>query len=461
MSILDAELAELVFEHMRGVIIVDTDARVIYINKQWADIIGIDRDESIGKPVKEVLPNTKMDLIVQTGKPMNSDLFELNGKVYVCKRVPLYQDGKLIGAFSYEIFENMKIANEFIKMINQMSDELNYYRSEMRKIRGANYSINNIKGESKAIKRLRQQIYDASASNSTVLIQGETGTGKELVAHAIHDLSQRSINNLIKLNCAAIPTELIESELFGYEEGAFTGAKKGGKKGKFELAHMGSLFLDEICEIPTQAQAKLLRVIQEREVDRVGGFKSIPVDVRIIAATNRDIERMVEEKKFREDLYYRINVIQIVVPPLRSRKEDIGPISRSIIENLNRTLNMRIKGISDKAVRMLQHYDWPGNVRELHNVIERAMNGARYNDVLDEGHFEDFKDKYLSSSLTNIGKTLERGPQPLENIRNQAEREAIVAALNLFDHNKSKAAKYLHISRPLLYQKMNRLGIKL
>lgn len=457
---IDGELAELVFEQIHGVIIVDTNARVLYINKQWADLIGVDRNESVGKHVKEMLPSTKMDIIVQTGKPMNSDLFELKGHTYVCKRVPLFKDGQLIGAFSYEIFENMEIADEFIKKINKLSDELNYYKDEIRKIRKANYSIDNIKGESKAIKHLKKQIYNAAASNSTVIIQGETGTGKELVAHSIHDLSTRNINNFIKLNCAAIPSELIESELFGYEEGSFTGAKKGGKQGIFELAHMGSLFLDEICDLPLAAQAKLLRVFQEKEVNRIGGHRSIPVDVRIITATNQDMEKMVEEKKFREDLYYRLNVIQILVPPLRDRKEDIGPLCRGIIDTLNYNLNMRVKNISDQAVYMLQQHDWPGNIRELQNVIERAMNKVNYNDTLEEWHFDEFKEKYLNRGLTKSGKRPGKGRRFLESIITQTERETIIRTLKLNAGNKTKTAAHLNISRPLLYQKIKRLGIK-
>jgi len=458
---IDGELAELVFEQIHGVIIVDTNARILYINKQWADLIGVDRSESVGKLVKEVLPPTKMDIIVQTGKPMNSDLFELKGHTYVCKRVPLFKDGQLIGAFSYEIFENMEIADEFIKKINKLSDELNYYKDEVRKMRRANYSIDNIKGESKAIKHLKKQIYNAAASNSTVIIQGETGTGKELVAHSIHDLSTRNMNNFIKLNCAAIPNELIESELFGYEEGSFTGAKKGGKQGIFELAHMGSLFLDEICDLPLAAQAKLLRVLQEKEVNRVGGHRSVPVDVRIITATNQDMEKMVEEKKFREDLYYRLHVIQILVPPLRERKEDIGPLCRGIIDNLNYTLNMRVKNISEQAIDMLRQHDWPGNIRELQNVIERAMNKVNYNDTLEEWHFNEFREKFLNRGLAKSGKRSGKNLRFLENVITQTERETILRTLKLHEGNKTKTAAHLNISRPLLYQKIKRLGIKL
>lgn len=458
---IDGELAELVLEQIHGVIIVDTNARILYINKQWADLIGVDRSDSIGKLVKEVLPPTKMDIIVQTGKPMNSDLFELKGHTYVCKRVPLFKDGQLIGAFSYEIFENMEIADEFIKKINKLSDELNYYKNEVRKMRRTNYSIDNIKGESKAIKHLKKQIYNAAASNSTVIIQGETGTGKELVAHSIHDLSTRNMNNFIKLNCAAIPNELIESELFGHEEGSFTGAKKGGKQGIFELAHMGSLFLDEICDLPLAAQAKLLRVLQEKEVNRVGGHRSVPVDVRIITATNQDMEKMVEEKKFREDLYYRLHVIQILVPPLRERKEDIGPLCRGIIDNLNYTLNMRVKNISEQAIDMLRQHDWPGNIRELQNVIERAMNKANYNDMLEEWHFNEFKEKFLNRSLVKSGKRSAKNLRFLENVITQTERDTIIRTLKLHQGNKTKTAAHLNISRPLLYQKIKRLGIKL
>lgn len=305
---------------------------------------------------------------------------------------------------------------------------------------------------------MKKQIKQVSYSVSTVLIYGETGSGKELVAHSIHDLSTRSLHNFIKVNCAAIPSELFESELFGYEEGSFTGAKRGGKKGLVELADGGTLFLDEIHQLSFAMQSKLLRFLQEREFIRVGGSKTMTVDTRIIAATNENLQELVEQKLFREDLYYRLNILEIQVPPLRDRKEDIQPITESIVQQLNNLLGRaevrRIKGISEGALLLLKQYDWPGNIRELHNVLERAVNLC-YEPILDLKHLKDFQQKVIESQpAATVNRMGELFPQmsliTLKEAKMNAELAAVRAALSVFHGNKTKAAQSLGISRQAL-----------
>jgi len=323
------------------------------------------------------------------------------------------------------------------------------------------YSIQDIIGNSNAVKNLRSQIFTAAAVNATVLITGETGTGKELVAHAIHSLSQRKNNPFIRINCSAIPDELIESELFGYEEGAFTGASLGGKEGAFELANNGAILLDEIADLPKTMQAKLLRVLQEKEIIRIGGKDIIPLDVRIIAACNINLKELIKQKQFRQDLYYRLNVINITVPSLRERLDDIPLLVDYFIKKNNLNMGMKIESCSPKLIKLFKNYDWPGNIRELQNIIERAMIGSRKSTVIDEKHINTME--LLSSSKKSqfpsyngaFNKTL------MKNTVEETEKELIIKTLRCVDWNKTEAAKHLGIARPVLYKKMKRLGIAL
>jgi transcriptional regulator with PAS, ATPase and Fis domain len=301
---------------------------------------------------------------------------------------------------------------------------------------------------------LKNRIMQAAITNSTVVITGETGTGKELVAHSIHNLSARTFGNFIKINAAGFPESLAESEFFGYEEGAFTGAKKGGKKGKFELADAGTLFIDEINQMPLSLQPKILRALQEREIDRVGGGESVRIDVRIIAATNHDLDDLVSQGKFRKDLYYRLNVLSIPIPPLRERKEDLPELVMDKVMKLNLELGKNIVYVDDAVYNHLRNHDWPGNVRELHNAIEQAMNYAK-GDTLRVEYFN----LRIDNSRLDLSK-LSGFEHPIEAIKREAERKLIHDILAMFDGNRSKTAEYLKVSRPLLYQKMARLGIK-
>ena len=370
---LDSEVYKLIVEQLDGAVVTDKEGRYIYVTKSWEEYFGTTLENVKGKYVRDVVPTTKIHEALITKRPIIGIPIPLRAKdnrQSFCNYIPIIKNDEVVAGFIYIIFNTEKKAVEFSKMLSKMMDELNYYQEELRNLRKSKYSIDDIIGDSDAIVNLRKQIRRAANSTSNVLIEGETGVGKELVAHSIHDLSKRSIKPLIKVNCAAIPSELFESELFGYEYGAFTGAKKEGKQGKFEMANGGSLFLDEINQLSVVAQPKLLRVLQEKEIERIGGKESVPVDVRLIVATNTSLEKMIIDKKFRDDLYYRLNVINIRIPSLRERKRDIRLLADNIISKLNFQLGLNVQGIDNHVIEKFMEYEWPGNIRELQNVIE-------------------------------------------------------------------------------------------
>jgi formate hydrogenlyase transcriptional activator len=338
--------------------------------------------------------------------------------------------------------ENALAYRQIAELKNKLAEEKLYLEDEIR----TQYNFEEIIGESAALKRILNQVETVAPTGSTVLIQGETGTGKELIARAIHSLSDRHERTFVKINCAAIPTGLLESELFGHEKGAFTGAISQ-KIGRFELAHGGTLFLDEVGDIPLEIQPKLLRVLQEQEFERLGATRTLRVDVRIVAATNRDLSKMVEERQFRSDLYYRLNVFPIVVPPLRERPEDIPILVRYFAQRLARRMNKHIETIPSEAMRALTLYPWPGNIRELENFIERAV-------ILSKGS----KLEIPLSELKNSEEVSSAETLTLE----EAERRHILQAL---DETKwviggpRGAAARLGMKRTTLHSRMQKLGI--
>jgi len=338
--------------------------------------------------------------------------------------------------------ENALAYREIAELKNKLADEKLYLEEEIR----TEYTFEEIVGESPALKRVLSQVETVAATDSSVLVLGETGTGKEVIARAIHDLSPRRERTFVKVNCAAIPTGLLESELFGHEKGAFTGAI-AQKVGRFELAHRGTLFLDEVGDIPLELQPKLLRVLQEKEFERLGSTRTLHVDVRVVAATNRDLTQMVEDRQFRSDLYYRLNVFPIVVPPLRDRSEDIPLLVRYFAQKHARRMDRRIETIPTEEMEALTRYHWPGNVRELENLIERAV-------ILSRGpalHVPLPEDR-LSGDLSVAS------PVTLE----AAERDHILRALrdtNWVIAGTNGAAARLGMKRTTLQSRMNKLGV--
>lgn len=368
----------------------------------------------------------------------------------IASRIPIIKNGEIIGVVGKVLFRNVKELNSLYKKISVIEKELANYKSRFKGFNTAIYSLENIIGESDSICSAKAIVKKAAHTNSNILILGESGTGKEIFAHAIHLESNRYEGPFVKVNCAAIPSDLLESELFGYEAGAFTGARKEGKIGKFEIANEGTIFLDEIGDMPLHMQVKLLRVIQEREVEKVGGVATKKINIRIIAATNRNLEKLVSEGKFREDLYYRLNVVTIEIPPLRERGNDIILISNHLIKKLSVNLDKKVKGMSKEAEQYLKTYEWKGNVRELENVLERAINIMGDSDIIDVDD--------LPKEIT--GKKASIIPKRLQDVLEESEKNAIILALRATDGNKTKAAKILGIGRTSLYEKIEKYKIQ-
>lgn len=452
------EEIEKYLESIPGIVVIDMKGNVVYVNEQCAGYFGMSRNSIYGEKINKVFPQTKMIKGLTLDEPALIFYNSYMG-IGISVQVPIYDGSHKIGLLEYDVTQSSDKLYDLSKDYgNFLDQELLNLEKEIIEKQDSRYSINSIIGSSDSILELKKKIITAAKSNSTVIIKGETGTGKELVAHAIHNLSGRRSNRLVKINATAFPETLIESELFGYEGGAFTGAKKSGKKGKFETADKGTLFIDEINNMPISLQPKLLRVLQEHEIERIGGNTDIPIDVRIIAATNQDLQQLISENRFREDLYYRLNVIEIEVPTLKERLEDIEDLISEKIKGLNIELGRDVERATTTAISFLKKYNWPGNVRQLHNVIERAMNFSKGKELTREdfeaamvgvcGQGEEIKSKNGKNTLGSI-----------EDVRNKAERELILETLKIYGNNKTKAAKSLNIARPLLYQKMKRLGI--
>ena len=464
----DKDFMEMMLECIPGLLCIDNDGKITYVNEKMLKYKNCTSEQMIGKHIKEFFPYTHMienmenerdTIAFYQGNVTSKD--DVEASVHYVLR----KDGKRVGLMTYDIFQELKEFEQFVRMYGELDDKIKYYREELKEYRMTKYSIEDIVGQSEQIKKLKADIKNAAKTSSTVLITGETGTGKELVAHSIHDLSKRRSNKFVKLNITNLPPSLIESELFGYEAGSFTGAVKSGKKGRLEEADNGTLFIDEIETLPLEMQPKLLRVLQEREIERIGNNESIQINVRIISATNEKLEELVKERKFRKDLFYRLEVVRINVPSLRERKEDIRLLAEHFIREYNMTLGTNVTGITDAAVVKLESYDWPGNVRELKNVIERAM-GAANNNLVDSDSIQIAS--IVDNSALGRGGTAAvphsyfdfEGESPIEEAKRQAEIAVITEALARAEGNKKRAAEMLKIARPLLYQKMDRLKIE-
>ena len=447
----DLRTAMAILEKCDAIAVTDKSGKYIYVNQNWTDVIGMDILTLQEKHPWDIFPNTAVREVLRSKKPMIGYKMRFNQTEGFVSYYPLMEGEHLFGVFIWAQYTTTEYALQFSQRVLELSRELAATKETLRVMSTANYSLANIIGESAAIQKLRQEIIEASHTTSTVLIEGETGVGKELVAHAIHDCSARKTQRFVRVNCSAIPVELAESELFGYDEGAFTGAKKGGKKGKFELASRGSLFLDEINQLPVVIQPKLLRVLQEREFERVGGNELIPTNARIITATNVPLMDLVATGSFRSDLYYRLNVIHIKIPPLRERKEDIPSLVQNLLLKLNHDLGTDISYVENSVYELMSLYSWPGNIRELQNKVERAINCCK-GDTLNPSHFD------LPESGAPLEKEPPSGitPHSLFNLKSEMDYETIKEAMLKCRGNKTKAAEMLGISRTALYKKLRK-----
>lgn len=435
-------------EAIECIVVVNRDGIVMMLNKAYANFLNVKPEEAIGKHVTNVIENTRLHIVLKTGKAEIGKIQRIKNNDSVTLRIPIYRDDEVVGAVGKVIYKDVSEVKSLYQKLEAAEKELNLYKERFKKVKGGYYAIDNIIGKSSEICRLKKIVTRVADSDSTVLITGESGTGKEVFANAIHEASNRRDNEYIKINCAAIPHNLLESELFGYEEGAFTGARQGGKIGKFELANQGTLFLDEIGDMSLEMQAKLLRVLQEKKIERVGGTESIDIDVRIIAATNQNLMEKIEKGEFREDLFYRLNVIPLRIPPLRERQEDIPLLCDFFIKKYNDKFGIYIENIEEEAMAYLKRYKWPGNVRELENVIERIYNFIDGNVI---------KKEHLPKKILSNNNILPNGD--LKRIMDKYEKEIIVKTLKTYDGNKSITAKALGISRTSLYQKIDKYEI--
>ncbi|SDH73539.1 transcriptional regulator [Alteribacillus persepolensis] len=446
-----------------GVAVVDEQARVVAVNDAYTRFIGIDKSDAMGKHVTDVIENTNLHNTVQTGLPERGAIQYIQGQPMVVHRIPIWKNDRVAGAIGMLIFEGLTELYEIYERMQKNSERTPAPKRSVfpNTLEGRRITtLEQIIGDSKSTAESKSIARKVAKKNVTTLITGESGTGKEMYAQGIHHLSPFTNGRFVSVNCGAIPASLVEAELFGYEEGAFTDAKKGGKPGKCELAQNGTLFLDEIGEMPVDMQTKLLRVLQEKEFERVGGTKRYPLHTRIIAATNKNLSRLVKEGTFREDLYYRLHVIEIPIAPLRERKEDIPPLVSHYLTVLSKKHETAVKTLTPEAMNMFVQYPWPGNIRELTNVIERLVVLIE-NQTIDRKHLPDFLSNETSAFRDNA-PSVQPLPSSVRDVKQEEERrekEMIAAALKQNNGNKSKTAKTLGIHRTTLYQKLRKYQI--
>jgi transcriptional regulator with PAS, ATPase and Fis domain len=440
---------------VEGLQVVDPRGMITLVNESYLRIHKVRREECEGRPVTEVIENTRMHIVARTGVPEVDDIQSISGHEYVVSRIPILKDGKCLGAVGKIVFQDFAEIQRLAQKAKRLQMELEALRkSKVLPHADTRFTFEDVVATCESSILAKERAMMGAPTQSTILLLGESGVGKEVYAQAIHNLSPRYNRPFVRVNCSAITESLIESELFGYADGAFTGARKGGRTGKFEQANTGTIFLDEIGDMPLAAQAKLLRVLQEREIDRVGGEGTLPVDIRVIAATNQDLWAMVERKEFRRDLFFRLNVIPIVIPPLRERPDDVKALARLFWADLQHTHGIAAKYLTDGAKRLLANYSWPGNIRELHNVLERTFTIIRDNLIS-----EDQVRMILQGVGSSAGQLCENEDCTLDEVVETAERRAIGFALARTNNNKAQAAKLLGISRPLLYRKMGQYQI--
>ena len=451
MDQLDRELLEAVVDNpYECPVIIDTKGIIRFISHYSMELIGVDPVTAIGRHVKEVIKETNLHEVVETGRAKIGQTLFVGGRLQIISRIPLKnREGKIIGAVGKAMLHHESKVMEIQRRLDVLHSKLKYYRDEIKSLKGARVLI----GQSDLIQIAKKLALQVSASDFPVLITGESGTGKETIAYYIHRNSKRAEGPFIRVNCAAIPPELIESELLGYEGGAFTGARAQGKPGKFELANNGTILLDEIGDMPLTMQAKLLRVLQEQELEHIGGITTIKLDYRLIVSTNKNLQEMMNKGTFREDLYYRVSSFQIHAPSLRNIREDIPVIARHLMSILNQEVGSYPADISEEAMEMLKNYQWPGNVRELKNVLERGLIMARG---------EQLRPEHLPGRITGLEMMTDGLFRPNGSLKERlagVERQIISDTLRSVGGNRLKAAKILGIHRSSLYEKMKQHNV--
>ena len=437
-----------------GAIAVDRDARITWINDSYCQLLGVREKDVIGQPVQRIIPRTRMPEVVASGDPLLLDIMEYQDQQLVVTRLPYFDDdGEVIGAIACILYDDLQPLTPLVAQYRRLHQDLQAARKALaRKARSTRYSLSDFIGASPQALDVKRKARLAAGRDVPVLLLGETGTGKEVLAQSIHAGSERSEQPFVAVNLAAIPESLLEAEFFGVAAGAYTGANRN-RTGRFQLASGGTLFLDEVGDMPLSLQAKLLRALQEGEVEPLGSSKVVPVDVRLIAATSRDLEAMVADGSFRSDLYYRLNVLEIRVPPLRERLADLGVLCEALLGDIARAQGVRGE-VTDSGLGALGNYDWPGNIRELRNVLERALTIGEESGLLDaEAMLAVLPDRGPDKAAMPL-----RPVRPLARTLAEAEARAIEEALVATRGNRSRAARLLGISRSVLYEKLAKVS---
>jgi transcriptional regulator with PAS, ATPase and Fis domain len=437
-------------------IIVDKDMRVQFMDKMSEEFFGLKRGGAKDVDIRELVPQSGLPSAIETGMPTVGRILEIRGIKRIGAVYPIKEKGKIIGGIGKIIFHSLEEVERINAEIQKLKREVRYLKQREGSEHSSLYNFNNILSKSILMKETIATAKKISLFNADVLILGESGTGKELFAHSIHSFALPD-KPFVKINCPAIPFDLAESELFGYEKGTFTGAVSSGKSGSFERADNGTVFLDEISSLPLSIQAKLLRVLQEKEIERLGSAKTKKINFRFVAATNTNLKRLVEEGKFREDLYYRVTKVTLSIPPLRERREDVPLYLYHYLEKINQLYKTQIKQISKKAMDILVNYNWPGNVRELINVLEQTIIKASNDKEIRAEHLP--PDIPVHSQKIHQTKVLENTHSIKQEIT-EAERNLITSALRQTNGNKRKAAILLSMPRSTLYEKIRRYNIR-
>ena len=451
-------LLSLFNDSCEGMLAVDADSRIVWISEKYLLTLGLTAEEdALGKAVEELIPNSRMREVVQTGRPIMLDIMSLNNQTLVVMRIPLKdKNGHIYGAIGFALYDRVQQLKPLMCKFSELQRQLTHTQKELARLRNSKYLISSFIGNSPDVVALKEKAARAAKSASSVLLLGETGSGKELIAHGIHAASDRSALPFICINISAIPEALLEAEFFGVAPGAFTGANRKARDGKFKLADGGTLFLDEIGDMPFQVQAKLLRVLQEQEVEPLGSNTIVKVDVRVIAATSHDLRQLVSDGKFRADLYYRLNVLQINLPPLRERREDLNALCDNLLMEIAQRTGTERRELTLAAQQIFASHNWPGNVRELKNTLEQA---CALSDALQLGPM-DFKGIFPALILPEQPAVLaEPNPQSLAQAVAALERKMILDSLKEARGNKALTARMLGISRASLYQKLAELGL--
>jgi transcriptional regulator with PAS, ATPase and Fis domain len=424
------------------------------MDKPTEKLFGLEPGGAKGRAFSDFFTDLGILEVAATGIPQIARVQEIGGQKKIVTRFPIIKDGAVIGAVGKVIFHEIEALKVLSDRVQKLEAKLSKFKQDYIAANKASYDFESILGTSPAISKTKEMAKRIASIDCSVLLVGESGTGKELFAHSIHNASMRAHAPFVRVNCPSIPFDLAESELFGYEKGAFTGASQSGQKGKFELASGGTIFLDEISSMPLMIQAKLLRVIQEKEIQPLGSSTTKKIDFRLLAATNVDLWSLVRKGSFREDLYYRLSPIQLHIPPLRVRREDVPHILTALLPRVNRYINGNARSVGPEVLARLTAYDWPGNVRELINVLEQAvLNGYTKTEI----DVEDLPE-FLQGEPSRERK--EGQVDVLRDTLYDAERKAINEVLRATQGNKRKAAKMLGISRAGFYKKIDRLRIE-